>query len=80
LKFGFLRDDFSSAIHLESSSSFFAVRLLPSCLSGLILQASSSDLGRDELAAQSVQVPLLQEVLFSRLPSLLSGRGLSSGQ
>jgi len=68
LKFGFLRDDFSSAIHLESSSSFFAVRLLPSCLSGLISQVFSSDLGGDELPAQPAQMPLLQEVLFSRLP------------
>jgi len=68
LKFDLLRFGFSSAVHLESSSSFFVLDLLPIRSSDLISQFFSCDSGRDELQTEPAQMPMLQEVLPSRLP------------
>jgi hypothetical protein len=85
LKFGILRFEFSSAVHVESSSSFFVLGLLPFSSSCLISQFFSSDWDRDELQTKPAQVSILQDLLPSRLPEraspgILFGSGVSAGQ
>jgi hypothetical protein len=85
LKFCLLRFGFSSAVHIESSSSFFVLDVLPIRLSSLIFQLFSSDSGLDEFPSKPTQVPMLQHLLPSRLserpaPALLFSSALSQGQ
>jgi hypothetical protein len=68
LKFDLLRFGFSSAVHIESSSSFFVSVVLPFRFSYLIFQFFSSDSGLDEFPIKPTQVPMLQHLLPSRVP------------
>jgi hypothetical protein len=56
---------FSSAIHCESSSSFFLCGSSSQRSSALIFFLFAADLWRDELQVESAQVPLLQDFLSS---------------
>jgi hypothetical protein len=73
---------FSSAVHIESSSSFFVLDVPPIRFSYLIFQLFSSDSELDEFPSKPTQVPMLQHFLPSRLsersaPALLFSSALS---